>query len=260
MEWEYEASGPIEADIGVPAGVIDVAGATDGMLRVTLDALRSGQRAHELAAAADVSFTDGRLRVEVPEWRFRNVEVRCTVLLPEGSALTTRTASAGLRCPVRLRRFSGTTASGDMALGDVKTDVTVKSASGDVRCGDVGGSLQARTASGDVSVHRTAGEVHVAMASGDLEIADAGGPVKAELASGDVRIGRASSGRVQVSTASGDVIVGVAAGVGAYLDVTTVSGDTSTTLPFTEEAVGAAGLEIVCRTVSGDVAIRRAAP
>lgn len=260
MEWEFEAPGPIDADIGVPAGLVDVVAATDGKVGVTLEALRRGRRAEELIAAAAVSFSDRKLRVEMPEGRLRSVEVRCTVSLPPGSALTTRTASADLRCPVRLARFSGTTASGDMALADVEADVTVKAASGDVECGEVGGTLQVRTASGDVSVRRTSGHVHVASASGDLELADAEGPVKVESASGDVTIGRASSGRVHVSTASGDVTVGVAAGVGAYLDVTTVSGDTSTTLPFSEEVPGDAVLEIVCRTVSGDVTIRKAAP
>lgn len=260
MEWEFEASGPVDADIGIPAGLIDVVAAAEGTVGVTLEALHRGRRAEELVAAAEVSFGGGKLRIELPERRIRSVEVRCTVSLPPGSSLTTRTASAGLRCPVRLARFSGTTASGDVVLAEVEADVDVKSASGDLEVAEVGGKLAVRTASGDVSVRRTAGDVHVASASGDLELGDAGGPVKVESASGDVTIGRASSGRVHVSTASGDVTVGVAAGVGAYLDVSTVSGSTSTTLPFSEEAVDAAVLEIVCRTVSGDVTIRKAAP
>lgn len=259
MEWEFESSGPVEADVGVPAGLVDVVAATDGKVGVQLEPLRSGRRAEELVAATDVSFGGGRLRVQVPERHFRNVEVRCTLSLPEGSALATRTASADVRSPVRLGRFSATTASGDVSLDDVETDLSVTTAGGDLRCGEVGGRLQARTASGDISVRRTGGDAHVSTASGDLEIGDAGGSLKVETASGDVRIGRASAGKIQVSSASGDVTVGVAPGVGAHLDVTSVSGDTTTTLPFTEQASGTAVLEIVCRTVSGDVSIRGAA-
>lgn len=241
MEWEFEASGPIEADVGVPAGIVDVVGATDGKVTVRLEPLRSGRRAQEVVDATTVSFTGVKLRVHVPDRPGRSVDVRCTVALPEGSDLATRTASADVRCPVRLGRFSGTTASGDL------------------RCGEIGGTLEARTASGDVSVHRARGDVRVTMASGDLDIADAGASVKVETASGDVKVGRASAGKIQVDSASGDVAIGVAPGVGAYLDVTTVTGDSTTTLPFTEETGSDVVLEIVCRTVSGDVSIRKAA-
>lgn len=259
MEWHYDAGGPIEAEIGVPAGVLDVTHATDGTVAVRLDALRAGRRTEDLIAETEVSFAAGRLRVQMPERQVRSAEVHCTVSLPEGSALTIRTASADVRCPMRLGRFSGTTASGDVVLAAVDADVIARTASGDLRCELVGGSLHARTASGDVAVRRVAGEAHVSTASGDVAIGDAGGSVKAESASGDVTIERASTGRVQASTASGDVAVGVAGGVGAYLDVTTVTGDTTTTLAVTEAPGSEVALEIVCRTVSGDVSIRRAA-
>lgn len=256
MEWEFEAPGPVEAGMEVPAGRIDVVPA--GGSKVVVDLVALGRRADELIEASDVSFENGVLRVHVPDRHFRNVDVRCTVSLPEGSSLTTRTASADVHCGIRLSRFSASTASGDMSVEDVDGDVSVKAASGDLHCGAVAGGLQVRTASGDVSVASTGGDAHVTLASGDLEIGEAAGSVRAESASGDVRIGRASAGRIQVSSASGDVTIAVAPGVGAYLDVTTVSGDSTTTLPFTDQGSDAATLEIVCRTVSGDVAIRRA--
>jgi hypothetical protein len=258
MEWEFEASGPIEAHIGVPAGVIDVVDAGSGKVTVQVEALRSGRRGEETAANTDVSFTGGALWIKVPDRHGRAADVRCTVSLPEGSALTTQTASADVRCAVRLGRFSGTTASGDLVLGDVDADVSVKAASGDLHCEEVGGALQARTASGDVWVARAGGDVRVTTASGDLDLADAAASVKVETASGDVTVGRVSTGKIQVTSASGDVTVRVAPGVGAYLDVTTVTGDTTTTLPFTEGG-GGVELEIVCRTVSGDVSIGKAA-
>lgn len=258
MEWEFEAPGPVEAEVEVPAGLIDIVPADGSTVRVDVVALGAGRRADELIEATDVSFAGGALRVHVPDRHFRNVDVRCTVSLPEGSSLTTRTASADVRCAIRLGRFSANTASGDMSVQDVDGDVSVKAASGDLQCGAVAGGLQVRTASGDVSVRSTGGDARLTLASGDVEIGEAATSVKIDTASGDVRIGRASVGRIQVTSASGDVMIGVAPGVGAYLDVTTVSGDSTTTLPFTEQGSDAAPLEIVCRTVSGDVAIRRA--
>jgi hypothetical protein len=259
MEWNFEASGPVEADIAVPAGMIDVVRSTGNTITVDLQALGTGRRSDEVLAATEVSFAGEALRVKVPDRFGRNAEVRCTVSLPEGSALATRTASADVDCPVPLDRYSGSTASGDVALGNVEHDVSVKSASGDLQCAEIGGRLQALTASGDVSVRKAGGEARVTTASGDVEILDACASLKVGTASGDVHVGRAFAGKVQVESASGDLAIGVAAGVGAYLDVTTVSGDTNTTLPFTEEGAGGAVLEIVCRTVSGDVSIRKAA-
>jgi hypothetical protein len=260
MERVFEADGPVDADVVVPAGSIEVERAEGNQVVVLVEPQRGSARADELVAETDISFADGKLRVHVPERALRNVEVRCRLRLPEGSALSTKTASADVGSTVSLRSFDGATASGDTALRDVTRDLTLKSASGDLVCESVGGRLRLRSASGDVSVRQVAGDVELALASGDVHIVDALSSVDVKSASGDVRLDCVRHGRVRAQTASGDVTVGVAEGVGAYLDVTTVSGDTRCTLPFQERAPGgAAALEIVARTVSGDVIVRGAA-
>ena len=218
----------------------------------------SSRRASDVIAAAEVTHTAGKLRVHVPKRKFQSVEVDCRIVVPEGSWVAAKTASADLRSSGRLRAVRATTASGDVSLGDVESDVSVTSASGDFSCLAVGGSLRVKGASCDVSVQRAGGEVDISLASGDVDIADAATAVKARTASGDIRVGRAHAGRVSADSASGDIVVGVAAGVGAYLDVATMSGAMECTLPFQESSPDEAALEIVCHTASGDVRIEAA--
>ena len=212
-----------------------------------------------IRSATDVHFAGDRLRVGAPERHWRDAELHLRVTLPTGSGLTTRTASAEVACSGRLTSFGGTTASSEITLGDVERDVTVKTASGDLAAGMVGGAVRVAGASGDVAVEGAGGGVDVDLASGDVHVGEAGGSVRVHTKSGDVRIGRASAGRVTLDSASGDLCIGVAAGVGARLDVTSVSGDLSCDLPFEETSRPDAPLEIVCRTASGDVHIEAAA-
>lgn len=259
MEKTFAAEGAVEADVLVPAGFINVERSEGNQVTVLLEPLRGSRRAAELIDESEVTFADGKLRVKVPERSFRNVDVRCELRLPEGSSLATKTASADVRSSVALGAFDGVTASGDAQLLDVAGDVRHKSASGDFVAETVGGQLRVRTASGDVSVRRASGDVELGLASGDVRIEDAESSVDVKSASGDVQLDCVRRGRVRAQTASGDVVVSVADGVGAYLDVTTVSGDTRCTLPFQESGpAGGSTLEIVARTVSGDIVVQGA--
>ncbi|MGH9292503.1 MAG: hypothetical protein ACRDZ6_06965, partial [Acidimicrobiales bacterium] len=64
---------------------------------------------------------------------------------------------------------------------------------------------------------------------------------------------------LSITTASGDVMVGVADGVGVWLDMTTVTGDTVCELPSEQAQRGEAALVLSLRTVSGDMRIVRTA-
>lgn len=259
MEQIFDVDGPVGADVRVPAGVVDVTESADGRVRVVLEPVRDSRRATQLVRDSEVSCTGPRLVVHVPDRAFRTVDVRCRLAVPAGSTLVTRTASADVRCEVSLRAFEGTTASGDTVLGDVAEAVSVTSASGDVECRSAGGRLALRTASGDVTVAHAGSDVDVTTASGDVAIGDASGSVSVRVASGDVRVRRARAGRVALQSASGDVTVGVVEGVLAHLDLTTVSGDTSSAMALSDAPTsGGTPLEIVVRTVSGDIRIERA--
>jgi DUF4097 and DUF4098 domain-containing protein YvlB len=130
-------------------------------------------------------------------------------------------------------------ASGDVAAGTIAGDLTFHSASGDAMVTNVGGGLVARTASGDV---------HVGMV---------GTSAQAVTVSGDIEIGSLSVGTTNLRSVSGDVDVGVARGVGVYLDLMSTSGDVSSELEDGDGA-GAPDVELTIASVSGDVRVRRA--
>lgn len=277
MDWYFDADGPIDAEITVPAGEIQLEEGTTDKISVVLEpAGHSSPQRDEIIAAAEVTFSDGRLHVRVPErsskeWdigghkvvlsipgiNFGTFDVYCRVVLPPSSSVSTRTSSADVNCTARLRSLRATTASGDISFGEVEDAVVVKAASGDVE-GDSAGSLQVTGASSDVRIARVVGEARISTASGDVTLSETQSSVTVKTASGDVHLSRATSGRVNINTASGDVTLGVARGVAAHLDVTSVSGDMSCDVPVEDSSLTDAELEIICRTVSGDVRIEAA--
>jgi hypothetical protein len=68
------------------------------------------------------------------------------------------------------------------------------------------------------------------------------------------------TGDVTVNSASGDVRIGIRRGSRAYLDCSTVSGDTTSELDVTGEEPAGDGplVNVKARTVSGDITITRA--
>ena len=212
-----------------------------------------------MIAAAEVTCNGGKLKVNVPTRRFRSVDIACRIVIPEGSQVLAKTASADVRAPLHLGGFDATTASGDIRVGGGRRNrCRCPRRAATSGADEVGGKVRVKSASGDVTVGRAGGEVDISLASGDVEIGDAATSVRVRSASGDVSVACAHSGKVRVETASGDITVGVAAGVGAYLDIESMSGDMSCTLPVQESSAEKATLELVCRSASGDVEIRGA--
>jgi DUF4097 and DUF4098 domain-containing protein YvlB len=137
--------------------------------------------------------------------------------------------------------------------------VEVKSASGDVSF-DEAEAVEISTASGDVELGRVSGPGKLRSASGDVELRELAGDLRVQTASGDVRLAAVSSGKLKVQSASGDVEVGVARGSAVWMDVSSMSGDTSCELDARDEppADDKPLVEIEARTMSGDVEIKRA--
>jgi DUF4097 and DUF4098 domain-containing protein YvlB len=137
--------------------------------------------------------------------------------------------------------------------------IELKSASGDVSFEEVGG-VEISTASGDVELGRVAGPGKIRAASGDVALRELAGDLRVQTASGDVRLGAVSAGKLELQSASGDVEVGVVRGSAVWMDVSSMSGDTSCELdPRDEPPAGDKPLvEINAKTMSGDVEIKRA--
>jgi DUF4097 and DUF4098 domain-containing protein YvlB len=239
--WDFPATDPIDLRVDIPAGSITVTALATATATVTVAPCAAGRRGEEFLADTRVELDGGVLSVIAPDRRglHRGASLDVTVQVPSGSAGDLVTASADVRCSGELRSLAVRTASGDVAADRVSGPVQVHSASGNVRLGDVG-ALRAETASGDVQVRATAGDVSV------------------RTASGDVQIGAVTTGRTDITSASGNVDVDVTAGIGVYLDLSTLSGSATSDLAATAGDHDAT-VTLRCRTISGDVRVGRAA-
>ena len=96
--------------------------------------------------------------------------------------------------------------------------------------------------------------------SGDISIGEAYDNVNANSVSGDQDHGAVMQGIVAAHSVSGDVTIAVRRGSKAFLDCTTVSGDTTSELELSSDAPAGDGplVEIRAKTVSGDIRITRA--
>lgn len=102
-------------------------------------------------------------------------------------------------------------ASGDVEIGRMMSDVEVSSASGDLTIRDIGGDLEASVASGDIEVEDVAGSVYLGSAAGDIVVRNIGGDAEISVATGDVEI-TSIVGTLELNSYTGDSVVD---GVGA---------------------------------------------
>jgi hypothetical protein len=160
-------------------------------------------------------------------------------------------------------QVSMSTASGDIAVDSVGGRLTISTASADVQCGRLSGGGDIKTASGDVRIDSVTDRVAVTTGSGEIEL---GGSDSCKLrsASGDLTVGGIRQGVADLKTASGDIDVAVVSGALVAVDAESVTGDLSSEIELLDsepEPVDGAELdreiELILRTVSGDIQVRR---
>jgi hypothetical protein len=273
--WEFPAHNPVNLQVRIPSGDVTVSAAATQTATVTLDG------DDWVLAVTRVKFDDGTLSIIVPDQTYLSGglgEVLGDVLgdifnrRGGGTAQNRARRGADVDVDIRLTRHGSVDAVVELPEG---SSCRVSTASGDVRCtgeygaldihsagGDIGaervsGPVRLESASGDVSVSQ-AREANVKTASGNVEIGCVSGDVQVHTASGNVRIEGASGHRTDVKSASGDISVGVAPGIGVYLDLSSLSGTVSSDLEPGEET-GRAEMRLCCRSISGDVRVSRAA-
>jgi len=261
MDWTFPASGPLKVDLELPTGSVELELSATDEVRVQLEPFgRDNDSAREQIAGASVTCHDWRLDVRVPKRKLRDAPLHLRVLAPPASSARIRTATADIACAGLLGALQAKTASGDVIVQDGCDAANVSTASGDIRLAGVLGEAELQTASGDVTTQSIGGRASVTTASGDIRIASAAHDARLRSASGDVVLGCAYEGDLSVNTASGDVRIGVGSGVGAWLDLITVSGESTCTLAAEAQGEGGAELRISCRTVSGDILIHSGEP
>ena len=238
--WEFPAEGPVDLQVRIPAGSIAVTATPTQTISVRIDSDDST----DSNGAARVELSAGELTITAPDRRRllgRSPGLDVAVIVPPGSRCGAVTASADITCR------------GD--LGGLRA----RTASGDVTAGRVLGETEVSTSSGDVRLERCV-RAWVKSVSGDIWVGGADGGVDSQSVSGDIHIGGVTVGEITANTTSGDITITVVPGTGVRLDLSTLSGDASSELRHDDDdgADGPADATLTCRSISGDVTLRRA--
>jgi DUF4097 and DUF4098 domain-containing protein YvlB len=266
---EFACQRPVSATVHIGGGSVIVTTSDEPVAVVTISPYDDSEASHSAVRATTVHFSGDRLRVDAPDsgggWIFRrSPRVRIDLRVPVDSQLRAHVGSADVHADGRLAEATIHSGSGDIFVSDIAGDLNAESGSGDVRAGHVRGALRTTTASGDVVATAVGGLVSADAASGDVRIDEVYGHVRATTASGDIRIGVVRGAQARLNSASGDVTVGVPTGTRVWLDLSTMSGSTTTDLDLTSQPVGLAArsevqLDLQAHTLSGDITVHRVA-
>jgi DUF4097 and DUF4098 domain-containing protein YvlB len=249
-EHRFHTPEPVELEIKVPSGDIDIETVEGGESVISLEGdeklidltevRQEGRRiVVELKGKKGFGIT-----ISIGDFSFGNGHLRVRARVPHGSSAVLSTAAADMKLRGRVQSIDVKSASGDLVVnGEIERDAAVKTVSGDVRLDRVGGELRVQTVSGDVNT----GSV--------------GGSVEAKSVSGDLRIESIREGRVTAQSVSGDIELGVPAGTKLDVDAGSVSGDLASEVPLGSDPDEAAGdgpmLVVRGKTVSGDFRVFR---
>jgi len=268
MQKTFEVQGPVDLDVRLASGDIEVDPTAEG--RVEIELIAHDEESQRLVDNARIELSPHGHRptilVDVPQKKgfsisiFGRSGIECRIRCPHDSALSVRTKSADISTRGTIGGLNVQTASGDLDVDRVSGGVNVKSASSDFSAREVGGGVNIQTASGDIDLSIARGPINVTSVSGDISIGEAYDNVNANSVSGDQDHGAVMQGVVAAHSVSGDVTIAVRRGSKAFLDCTTVSGDTTSELELTSDAPAGDGplVEIRAKTVSGDIRITRA--
>jgi len=156
------------------------------------------------------------------------------VTAPTASGIRIQSQSADITVTGRSERMEARTASGDVRVDEVSGRSVVQTASGDVSI-TATAECDVRTASGDIEVHAVSSDAIVHSTSGSIRLAAPAGNINARSVSGAVTVLDATSGNAQLVTVSGDVEVGIHAGTLTAVDLSTISGSTTTDFEVTDD-------------------------
>ena len=286
---EFEADGPLELDVGVTIGRVELVLEGESGARVELrhdqgeqapwvagvNSLLSwvGERfGDQLGVDPATSPAEGvrqariekvgnRLVVQAPKaWQLRNVSLAVKVHAPAGSHVEVRAGAADVTVTGAAGRADILTGSGEVKLDRADGTVIIRTGSGGIKLGPALSGLQLRSGSGNVEASSLAGSATLATGTGDVWLGAVSGEVMARTGSGDLSVAEAASGSLDLITGSGEVRVGIRGGVAAEVDLTSSAGRVSSELDVSDTAPeGGVKLRVRARTGSGNAVVTRAA-
>jgi DUF4097 and DUF4098 domain-containing protein YvlB len=249
-EQRFRTPEPVELEIKVPSGDIDVETIEGGESSVELDGDEKLVELTEVRQEGRRIIVELRgkkpfgITISIGDYSFGSSSLRVRARVPHGSRVELATASADMNLRGRIEMLEVKSASGDLShFGEIERDAVVKTVSGDARLERVGGELRVQTVSGDVNV------------------AYVGGSIVSKSVSGDVRVDSVREGNVSAQSVSGDIEIGVAPGTKLDVDAGSVSGDLTSEVPLGADPVYDNGdgptLVVRGKTVSGDFRVFR---
>ncbi|MFE0026152.1 DUF4097 domain-containing protein [Amycolatopsis sp. NPDC059021] len=286
---EFDADGPLELDIGVTIGRVELVLEGDSGASVELrhdagdqpfwvDGVSSllswvgerfgdqlgvdaGASPAEAVRQARIESVGNRLTVQAPKaWQLRNVPLAVKVHAPEGSHVEVRAGAADVTVSGSAGRTDVLTGSGKVSLDRADGSVTVRTGTGAIKLGPTLAGLQLRSGSGNVEASSVAGSATLTTGTGDVWLGAVAGDVMARTGSGDLSVADAASGSLELITGSGEVRVGIRGGTAAEVDLTSSAGKVSSELDVADSAPeGGVQLRVRARTGSGNAVVTRAA-
>lgn len=234
----------------------------------------------QAAEQAQVDYTAGQLRINVPRNRLRELissgpAVEIDIEVPEGSELDAAgyashvyegrlgrvdiQGSLGVVRMDRTGRLRVRNSAGDIHVGRADGPVDLHTATGRIHIGTIDGSGELRSSTGDLHVGEATGDLRLKTAYGDITVEHAAASVDAKTPYGAIRVGEVGGGSVVLQTGFGELEIGVPEDLAAYLDLKAKAGrvrselDAADTPADTDKKV-----EIHARTSYGDILVRRA--
>ncbi|SEP16801.1 DUF4097 family beta strand repeat-containing protein [Amycolatopsis saalfeldensis] len=286
---EFDADGPLELDVGVTIGRVELVLDRESGASVELrhDAGEQppwvsgvsnllswvGERFGDQlgvdpsGSAADavqqsrIEKTGNRLVVRAPKaWQLRNVPLSVKVHAPSGSHVEVRAGAADVTVTGSAGRADILTGSGEVVLERADGSAIVRTGTGGVKLGPTLAGLQLRTGSGSVEASSVAGSATLATGTGDVWLGAVAGEVMARTGSGDLSVAEAASGSLELITGSGEVRVGIRGGVAAEVELASAAGRVSSELEVSDVPPEAGvALRVRARTGTGNAVVTRAA-
>jgi hypothetical protein len=276
----FQTPAPARLRVEIPNGQITVTAAVTETTDIDLTAPRGDSGAMAWVADAEIVQFGDEIVVRGPKVSlslFRSwgpIEAR--IRAPIGSDAHLSIGAGGIDTQGKLGKLTANTGAGAVRLDDcdearahtgagnveiasVTGSVDTKTGAGKVTIGKVGGGARIVTGAGNAKVGDVVGAAKLTTAHGNIEVDHGGESLELFTASGNVDVRCADRGRIRAKTVSGRVSVGVASGVSALLDISTLSGRVHSDLAASAApGDGEAQVELILSTVSGNVSVARA--
>jgi DUF4097 and DUF4098 domain-containing protein YvlB len=263
----HATPGKVIFSVSVPDGSVNVR--AEETEKTTIEVTPRNEAAEELMdrVREDVNQKGDRYDVllDIPDrgkrWGFLGSSPKfdIRVVLPRGAELRIETVSADIVASGDFDDAHLHSTSGEVRLEGSAEAADLKTVSGDIYARSIEGDARIQTVSGEAEANEVNGPLVLKSVSGELNVASASSHVRGTSVSGDITVGAARGGSLVIKTTSGDIDIGVVPGTSVWMDVSSLSGSTTSELEPSDAADDGRSIEVRASSLSGDVTLKRAA-